>query len=236
MGIMSKITVKPLLYVIAALALVIVGMGVKMRLDASAHAVRISAYSSALAKMTANRDQYRSLAEQRGERIQQVNGANRSNLTTIATLEDKLEQAVGQEQQTAAALAKAITERNAARSARDSALDKLRKDRETTYATDPTCADWGARPVCAAISDSLQLEWDQARQLPTDRDQNDRGQGEAARPDRRDPDRHGSDAPATGPDTSGSLRDTVQPPGGLLLERPSGLDAGAGAGRLRSTG
>ena len=160
MSILSKLTVKPLLWTIAALlVLLVVQWGVHKGAVGSARAAVAdakAAVAAADAKLTVSN---RALAE--------ATTANRSNTASILDLQQRLSEAVGRRQQVQAALAAAEAERDAAKAARNAASAALKAEREKTYATDPSCSAWGARPVCGAISNGLQQQWEDAARPAT---------------------------------------------------------------------
>lgn len=155
MSILSKLTVKPLLWVIAALlVLLVLQWGVNKAAVASARASVAdarAAVATADAQLTVT-----------GKALADALQANLTNNASIDQLQQRLDEAVGRRQQVQQALANAEAERDAARSARNAASAALKTDREKTYATDQSCAAWGARPVCGAISNGLQQQWERA--------------------------------------------------------------------------
>ena len=165
MGIARIVTAgwtKGLLYAIGVLLLIVIALSGLIVVKDARHDATVSDLKGKLDGQT-------QLAGQRGERIGELTGANASTKTANDKLAAMLAAEVGKRQDTDRALAEARAARDTARSERDAAQTALRKTREVIYATDPTCADWAARPVCGAISDSLSDQWDQARQLPAGR-------------------------------------------------------------------
>lgn len=152
MSILSKLTVKPLLWtILALLVLLVVQWGISSARLAKAH-TSVAYANSAMAEATATLNTV-------NEAMAQAITANRSNVAVITDLQQRLSDAVGRRQEVQAALAKAEADRDAARAARNAATAALNAQREKTYANDPSCAAWGARPVCGAISDGLQQQW-----------------------------------------------------------------------------
>jgi hypothetical protein len=111
--------------------------------------------------LEAERDGWKEVAATQAESIASLDAANRSNLTNVHDLATRLSEAIGKNQDTEAALAKARQEAANAKRAATQALDNLRKSRETLYAQDDDCRAWAAQPVCRAVSDSLRQQWSQ---------------------------------------------------------------------------
>lgn len=153
---------KGLLWAIGILLLIVIALAGLLVLQGARHDAKVAALDRDLAG-------HKQLAEQRGERIGELTRANASTKTANDQLAKMLEDEVRAGQNTAKLLADARQQRDTARSERDAAQTALRNAREVIYATDPTCADWAARPVCGAISDSLSDQWDQARRVPAGR-------------------------------------------------------------------
>lgn len=155
MSILSKLTVKPLLWtILALLVLLVVQWGVNKAAVASARtavAEAKAAVADVSGKLTVS-----------DEALAAAATANTSNTAVIKDLQQRLSDAVGRRQEVQAALAKAEADRDAARAARNAATAALNAQREKTYANDPSCAAWGARPVCGAISDGLRQQWQDA--------------------------------------------------------------------------
>lgn len=155
MSILSKLTVKPLLWTIAALLVaLVVQWGIYSARLAKAH-TSLAYANSAMAEAKAT-------LKAVNQAMAQAVTANRSNTASILDLQQRLSDAVGRRQQVQAALAAAEAERDAAKAARNAASAALKAEREKTYATDPSCSAWGARPVCGAISNGLQQQWEDA--------------------------------------------------------------------------
>lgn len=153
---------KGLLWAIGILLLIVAALAAALVVQGARHDAKVAGLDRDLAGQT-------QLAEQRASRIGELTRANASTKDANDQLAKMLEDEVRAGQNTAKLLADARQQRDTARSERDAAQTALRNAREVIYATDPTCADWAARPVCGAISDSLSDQWNQARQLPARR-------------------------------------------------------------------
>lgn len=153
---LSALTVKPLLWVIGILLVVIAGMGAGMYVTGAAHDV-------AMVTIKSDRDGWKGKAEARATRLAEVSASNKANADNVKTLAAKLEEAVGKNQETARILAAAEAARDAARAERDRALSRYQAEREKAYATNTTCGSWGSAPVCGVISDSVRQQWEQTR-------------------------------------------------------------------------
>ena len=158
----AKLTVKPLLWASGILLVGVVALAGALVVQGARHDAKVAALDRDLAGQT-------QLAGQRAGRIDELTRANESTGLANQQLAKMLDDEVKAGQNTAKLLADARAARDTARTERDAAQTALRKAREVIYATDDSCADWGARPVCGAISDSLSDQWDQARQLPARR-------------------------------------------------------------------
>ena len=112
--------------------------------------------------LEAERDGWKELAETRAQSVSNLTTANDANLANVKRLSEDLKDAIGRNQDTEAALAKARAEAAASKRAATMALDNLRKSRENLYAQDDDCRAWAAQPVCRAVSDSLRQQWGQA--------------------------------------------------------------------------
>jgi hypothetical protein len=125
------------------------------------------------------------LEEARGA-IEDLQGANAANLEAVSLLATRLQQEVQLKQDVQAALARTRRDLSTSRQALTMALDNLAKAKESAYATEPSCADWAARPVCSAVTRSVLDQYEALRR--GDRDQrgrraSDRAGGDPARPD-----------------------------------------------------
>lgn len=181
MNILSNLTVKPLLWATGILLLVSAVL-------AGALVVQNARHSAALATVNASLATSENQLKVTGRSLAGALQSNLSMKTSVDDLAQRLQDEVGRRQETQAILERAENQRDAAKAARDTALSNLKTEREKLYATDATCADWGARPVCAAVSDSLQDQWRRATQPGGDRGQDRGGSKAAAGPDQRHPD------------------------------------------------
>lgn len=204
---LSAITVKPLLWIIAGLLLVVAGMGTTMYVTGAAHEV-------ALTKAESDRDDWKGKAEARATRLAEVSASNKANADNVTTLAAKLEEAVGKNQETALILAAAERARDAARAERDRALSRYQAEREKAYATNTTCGSWGSAPVCGVISDSVRQQWEQTRSGDSGADRAGGRGAPAAGADQFHPDR-GADAGA-GPGPGDPAWSGVRSSNGML--------------------
>lgn len=101
--------------------------------------------------------------------VAEAKRVNKTQKATIKDLVDRIDELVGQAHDLEEARRAALAERDRARQERDRRHREVQQLKEKIYATDQDCADWGARPVCAAITDQLRLEWGDAHRR-TDRD------------------------------------------------------------------
>lgn len=81
--------------------------------------------------------------------------ANAGNVEVINAQQLALNVCVGLDQFVARLADQATADYAAAKALRDQAAADRRAARNRLYETDPTCRDWAAAPVCAAISDEL---------------------------------------------------------------------------------
>ena len=125
--------------------------------------VKDARHDAAIATADATKDKAEGFVRERDRRITELDAANAGNQDVVRDLQNRLAEAVGQQQATDKINRDAVAARDAARRERDTALAKLNSQREHDYATDPTCADWARRPVCGAISRSLRDQWEAAR-------------------------------------------------------------------------
>ena len=126
------------------------------------------------------RDVAQQLADDRADKIDELEAANRQVNVVVDDLAQRLEAEARSKQDVEAALARARVALDAKQRALDSALDHLARAKESIYATDSTCADWADRPVCGAITERVLDQYEALRS----------GRGPAA--DRRAPDRAGA--------------------------------------------
>lgn len=136
--------------------------------------------------------------ESLNRRVSEVTAANGFEHSVVEELARRLQIAVGQRQQAEQGLATAINQRDRARRERDRALSQFRQAQEAIYATDETCAVWGARPVCGRITDGVWQQWERARGSAAGEDGAGGDAGPAAGEDR--PDADGRSDPRAGAD------------------------------------
>ena len=150
-SILAKLTVKPLLI---ACAVQLVALGILTTLYIG-RGDTIEAQQGTIAAQKAS-------LEQAGRAITAAGEANAASQAAIEDLKQRLADAIGQNQRTEEANAAAMAQLAAARRDRDRYRAEAQRLKEATYATDPTCNEWGARPVCPAISDQLRDRWARA--------------------------------------------------------------------------
>lgn len=150
-SILGKLTIKPLLIAVGVLLLALavlttlyIGRG--STIDSQAETIAT---------------QKRAL-EQAASAIKAADDANAAAMATVTDLNRRLTEAIGQNQRTEEANAAALAQLDKARRDRDRYRAEAQRLKEATYATDPTCNEWGARPVCPAISDQLRDQWARA--------------------------------------------------------------------------
>ena len=188
MNILSKLTVKPLLWAVGILLVLAVGLIGALVVQGARHSAVVAGLE---AQVTTGATDLASAKHDLGVTGQALNNALQTNLsmkTSVDDLAQRLQDEVGRRQNTQAVLEQAEQQRDAARSARDSAINTLKTEREKLYATDATCADWGQRPVCAAVSGSVQDQWRRAAGPGGDGGQGGGGGKAAAGADQRHPD------------------------------------------------
>ena len=95
-------------------------------------------------------------------KVTELARANTSQQQAVEDLARRLDAAITETERLDELLTTAENQTAAAHAERDRALGALNDLREITYATDPSCAAWGAAPVCAAISGGVHDRWRQA--------------------------------------------------------------------------
>lgn len=155
-NLMAKLSVKPLLIACGVLVLACAALTTTLLISNAAH-------DAAMARMEGRADKLSAQLSSAQDSAAALYTANQSQTQAIRELQQRLSDAVGQEQRTAEVLQSTTAQRDAERTARQRAETALRAQRDQTYATDSTCAAWGRAPVCAAISDSLRQQWEETR-------------------------------------------------------------------------
>ena len=151
----STLTVKPLLIACGALsAVVVLLLGLLVVRDARADA----AYAK-LEATASTCDVERKAAE---TKVGELALSNTSQQHAIEGLASRLDAAITETERLDELLTNAEDAAALAHAERERAFAALNDLREITYATDPSCAAWGAAPVCAAISGGVQERWRQA--------------------------------------------------------------------------
>lgn len=188
MNILSKLTVKPLLWTSGILLVVAIALAGALVVQSAWNSAEVAGLEAKVASTDAALTLAKHDLAVTGKSLNNALQTNLSMKTSVDDLAQRLQDEVGRRQNTQAALEQAEHQRDAARSSRDTAIHNLKTEREKLYATDATCADWGARPVCAAVSDSLQEQWGRATSPGGDRGQGGGGGQAAAGADQRHPD------------------------------------------------
>lgn len=147
-SILAKLTVKPLLIAIGVLLLALAVLTALYTSRGATLAAQAETIRAQEATITTARDT-----------ILAAEAANQAAMATIADLNTRLADAIGQNQRVEEANAAARAALAKAQRDRNRYLAELNRLKEATYATDPDCAEWGARPVCPAISDQLRDQW-----------------------------------------------------------------------------
>lgn len=207
-SILSKLTVKPLLI---ACAVQLVALGILTTLYLG-RGDTIEAQQGTIAAQKTS-------LEQAGQAIVAAGEANAESQLVIADLKQRLADAIGQNQRTEEANAAALAQLAAARRDRDRYRAEAQRLKEATYATDPTCADWGARPVCPAISDQLRDRWARAAGGGGEAGSGGSAGAPAGGPG---PAAAGSGTPAPGTGAGFALSLVLEPGAPLLLEPAAG--------------
>lgn len=166
--ILEKLTVKPLLIAcgVLLLALSVVTMlyvGRGQTIDAQAATIT----------------QLQGQVTAANESVAAATRVNSGQTEKIRELVTRIRGLVGQNEELEEARRAALAERDRARLERDRRHREVQQLKEKIYANDQDCADWGARPVCAALTDQLRLEWGDAHR-GADRDGAARGADPAA--------------------------------------------------------
>lgn len=208
MDIMSKFTVKPLLIALALMAIALSVVSIVAWNQAStidAQEVTIETQTGTINDLNASN---KALAS-----------ANDHQTQKIADLVARYNKLVGIASELEESKRAAVKQRDTAFAKLDNYRRSLNQQRQVIYDTDKTCADWGSRPVCPAISHSLPDEWNKAIGVS-----NQNGTAGSAEPaaggDRAE--FTGSPAIATTTDTSDSERSGMPE---LLFEQTAGFYA-----------
>lgn len=205
--ILSKLTVKPLLWLAGAQLAIILSLVAALYLQSAAH-------DRAMVGVERERD--RAITRANGLQHQldaattraiELNTALSGKDVTIDDLAGRLNAMVKETKGLQAMVIRLHDKLKSAQRERDAARAQLHTYRETLYATDAECADWARRPVCGALSHSLLQQWTEA--------------ADAAGADHRTPDRGGEAAPGGG---------------GSGTDRGATPASGAGAGSASGAG
>lgn len=167
-ALLGKLSVKPLLIAVVALAVWVIGAHGYILLQSSSH-------RAAMAAVEGQRDVATNERNTLQRAFDTMDKANSTNVDNVKQLAQALKNQIGREQAVQRALATASDSLTQARERAAAYQSQLRAQREATYATDSTCGEWGRAPVCAAISGSLFDQWEAARNAGG----NDRAGGQA---------------------------------------------------------
>lgn len=108
-----------------------------------------------LTAMTASRDAAVKRADLADADVERAVAANASQVKAIAALQASLNDATALTAEAKAAGARALARLKVSEAARRAAQTRETEARSAIYANDPTCAAWGALPVCPAIAGRL---------------------------------------------------------------------------------
>lgn len=155
----GALTVKPLLIAIGALLVALaVAIGTIVVKDAR--------HDAALSKVQADVATCGTELTAATESNANLTRANASQTQVVEDLAGRLDKAITETERLDELLADAGARQRALQAERDTALAQLDTIRETDYANDPSCAAWGAAPVCGRISAGVQERWRIARSGP----------------------------------------------------------------------
>lgn len=160
----AKLTVTPLLWACGLLLAAVAWLGITLWGIGARHDGEIATVQAKLDTAISERDAAR--AEVRSAVL-----TNTSQQGIIEDLAARLNDAITANEQLDRLLTDANNTLIVAQRERAAALSQLEAQRETDYATDPSCAAWGAAPVCARITGGLRDQWRAAqRSARGDRD------------------------------------------------------------------
>lgn len=152
---LAQLTVKPLLIACGVLLAVVLGL-------IGALVVQGSRHDAAYAKLQTTANTYATERDAATTKVGELARANTSQQHAIEGLASRLDAAITETERLDELLTNAEDAAALAHAERERAFAALNDLREITYATDPSCAAWGAAPVCAAISGGVQERWRQA--------------------------------------------------------------------------
>ena len=152
---LAQLTVKPLLIACGVLLAVVLGL-------IGALVVQGSRHDAAYAKLQTTANTCATERDAATTKVGELARANASQQQAIEGLASRLDAAITETERLDELLTNAEDAAALAHAERERALGALNDLREITYATDPSCAAWGAAPVCAAISGGVQERWRQA--------------------------------------------------------------------------
>ena len=152
---LAQLTVKPLLIACGVLLAVVLGLIGALVVQGSRHDAAYAKLQTTAKTCGAERD----IAE---AKVEELARANTSQQQAVEGLVTRLDAAITETERLDELLTNAEDAAALAHAERERAFAALNDLREITYATDPSCAAWGAAPVCAAISGGVQERWRQA--------------------------------------------------------------------------
>lgn len=115
-------------------------------------------WEAKLAPIEAERDQLRQQVETDAASIEGLNRVNSTQLVTIHDLAGKLDAAITMNERLDELLQDAETSARAAREAFEQQLAAMATQQEGDYAN-RDCAEWGAAPVCGAVTARVSEQW-----------------------------------------------------------------------------
>lgn len=146
------LTIKPLLWICAALVLACASLTTVI-------VVKDARHKATVAQLQSEKDTCANSLATTKDSLATAEATNGRQQLAVAALAGKLDIAIRETERLDKLLTEAETDLAATRKARDRALAALEVERENVYATDPSCAAWGAAPVCAGLTGSLQEHW-----------------------------------------------------------------------------
>lgn len=149
---MKWLTVKPLLWICAALLAVIGVLSGVIWANGKEH-------TAAMATCEAERDTAQTQLSAAEGALETAIATNARGQKAIEDLASKLDAAISETERLDHLLLAAETELGYTQNARDTLLARLETERGAIYANDPTCAAWADAPVCGRISGGLQEQW-----------------------------------------------------------------------------
>lgn len=153
---LKSLTVKPLLYVIAALVAALGGTAVGWALDHYAKSAELAEVRGKLGTEQTSR-------QAADNKVEELAATNASQALVVTGLVEKLDTAIKETERLDGLLYDANAGLAVAARDRADALDRLNNEREKVYAVEDGCSAWGAAAVCAGITRSVRNQWAEAR-------------------------------------------------------------------------